>query len=953
MAEAVILDAGSLPADTILVSTQQQFDAAIAQLNGGSGGTVALSGGPYTLNINGMNFGGDGLVITSADSENPADIAWANVTNSSNITFQGLTFSTTEGLLPPGDHYASVRWASDISFEGNTFSGDATGMLSETGNPDYAYAGIILRDSQNVSAIDNYLENLGGGIGFLEISGLTLSGNELTGIQGDGFQGGGIENVLISENYMHDFFGSTQSINHSDMIQIWGTNAKILTSNVEISGNILDASGGPSYQGIFIRNEQFGQTSGASGGYYQNISVFDNIVHVADYGGINVDDTNGLDLHNNTVLWDQDALVYPDAYSEPVSVIPWISARNTLNGYLYDNVASSVTLNGEGLEEQNYFIEYNDASSPNYYQEHFINAGSSSEDLRDLMIKPDSPIYGIMGASGSWSQNSDEQVVAVMSPAQAAGDSMGYVFSADLSQVAAGTEGATYTWTFGDGTVLTGSEVYYRFSTPGEQQVSLTVTDAQGNEDVTTRTVMAEGYETFSLDFGGGSLLAPGAISLDGDGFTTGQISGATQGAYSLSSSSKLELDFDGLFNTQTFDLKLAFAMEHDGGSGTLLNIHDMLVLRVMSDGSLEFQVRNVDDWQTVRSGAGLVSGDQWNAVNIVYDAPAGTLDMMLNDQLVGSVDASGMTQGYTGHPLYLGGSFLSTAEAAIGGIEITLQPSSIWDDYEFPTGEVPPEVVEDPVLEEPLQETGEEPVQEAGEDPVQEAGEDPVVVTSPEPDTDPNGSVSDPEAGGEGDPAPVEEPVNTGGSTGSDAPEQIEDEIVDEAIRDIEDEIIYDQPSPEPAPDANLPEEPVDTSEPDVPQEPVENTPDPIDVPTSDGDDAAAPLPDAGEPAPIEEPTQTEDDETTQLLKRLSKLDDKKLSAFISKAIKWVMAALEAKSEPVEGEAAQTASATSSSESTMMAGETSLAEFGLTDTTDPNGDGIVEMEDEDIHLAA
>ncbi|MBT8408464.1 MAG: LamG domain-containing protein, partial [Alphaproteobacteria bacterium] len=128
--------------------------------------------------------------------------------------------------------------------------------------------------------------------------------------------------------------------------------------------------------------------------------------------------------------------------------------------------------------------------------------------------------------------------------------------------------------------------------------------------------------------------------------------------------------------------------------------------------------------------------------VSVIYDGPAGTLDILVDGELVGSGAASGYTPTTGDYGFYLGAPWGATAEAAVDDLSMTAEPSSIYDGVTGPidiaTDPVldEPPVVEPPVEEPPVEEPVEEPVVEpVAEDPPQEpVAEEPVEEPVQEP---------------------------------------------------------------------------------------------------------------------------------------------------------------------------------------------------------------------------
>ena len=113
---------------------------------------------------------------------------------------------------------------------------------------------------RRISQFDNnYVAGYSTGLNVWETIGVTISDNEITEMQADGLRFAGVQDVLISGNYIYDFYGSTYEYNHDDMIQFWTTNTNLLTKNVVITDNVLMSGDGVATQSIFFGNEQVGQ----------------------------------------------------------------------------------------------------------------------------------------------------------------------------------------------------------------------------------------------------------------------------------------------------------------------------------------------------------------------------------------------------------------------------------------------------------------------------------------------------------------------------------------------------------------------------------------------------------------------------------------------------------------------------------------------------------------------
>ena len=250
------------------------------------------------------------------------------------------------------------------------------------------------RGSKDISVVDNILTDYKNGIVYLEVDGLDISHNDISGLQGDALKGGGIQDAVFSYNHVHDLLGSTQVVNHSDMIQIFGAGRSIVTNNVEIFGNVLDNGNGAASQGIFIRNEDFSKN-----GYYQNINIHDNIVYAASYQGIGLNDTQGANVSDNTVIWAQHSDSVQSLNGLIGSYEPRIIMTNAPGATVNGNLVGDSIVNGTKLAGNNYILDFSDSTDPDYAGNHLVNyGGDGSNNLVDLQLATGSPLYGMFGA---------------------------------------------------------------------------------------------------------------------------------------------------------------------------------------------------------------------------------------------------------------------------------------------------------------------------------------------------------------------------------------------------------------------------------------------------------------------------------------------------------------------------------------------------------------------------
>jgi parallel beta-helix repeat protein len=359
-----------------------------------SGGTILLDGGagPYALFLYGgytRTTGTEPVVIRSADPARQATFSEIHIRDMQSIRIENVL---VVGEAKHSLHTVLVQDSRDIEIVGSHFLGPATAHAATPS--DQVGSGILVRNAVGVLFADNLVKGYNHGLGLMEVDGAIISGNEFRTLQGDGIRGVGLRNVEILGNRLHDFLGSDQLVNHSDLIQIFGRNAATLTENVVIAGNVLMASGLGGSQSIFIRNEEFGSPNDPTAGRYRNITVADNLIYNAHTWGIYVADTDGVRVENNTALWNAEARIVNEG--EAHSLPPEIFVLNARGAVLRGNIAAKVRIaEGEGVLSENFSPDYTHSTSPDYIGAHVpgVRLGSAAR-IADLRISAASPHVG-------------------------------------------------------------------------------------------------------------------------------------------------------------------------------------------------------------------------------------------------------------------------------------------------------------------------------------------------------------------------------------------------------------------------------------------------------------------------------------------------------------------------------------------------------------------------------
>ena len=137
------------------------------------------------------------------------------------------------------DHSSSFT-LHDITIANSVFEGDLDYSYSTTGTS--TGIGLAVYGSQNVTLNHNEFLNWLRAAVLDDDTNLTMTDNDVHDIRSDGFDFANVDNVLIEQNYIHDFAIAPDSLrDHADMIQFWTSGTTSPSTNIVIRGNILDS----------------------------------------------------------------------------------------------------------------------------------------------------------------------------------------------------------------------------------------------------------------------------------------------------------------------------------------------------------------------------------------------------------------------------------------------------------------------------------------------------------------------------------------------------------------------------------------------------------------------------------------------------------------------------------------------------------------------------------------
>ncbi len=642
---------------TIRVSNSTELQEALQSATGGE--KILLEPGDYgTLELrNQPGMEGDfpsNVTITSAVKNDPATFSGMSLRDVSNLTIRGVVFDYE---FEPGDAIYtspfSVRDSSNIVIRNSTFDGDLASGISDL-DDGFGYGkGLTINDSSGVIVRNNEFFDWHRGLVVSHSDDVVVAKNDVHSIRSDGMDFVSVQNVLIEDNYLHDFGGSLESPDHPDMIQFWTTGTDTPSRNIEIRGNTLDVGTGTPTQSIFMRNEVVDGGQAGSEMYYQNITIENNTIYNGHTHGITVGEVNGLQINNNTMIQTEGS----EPLREGGVSVPSIHVKSvSTNVEITNNITGAVNGN-EGQAgwqvSNNAIIQNTDPNAPGYYGGVFVTSSlESSDGINTATLLPDGWVDMMnTGSDAVQFDAAPDALTPLYLVSSLDGESGTLVFDGSLTMDAGGPVDlatATFTWYFGDGTKSEGPLVQRDFSEPGVYDVTLVVTTADGESAVEKYSIAVAGDDIVSLNNAGkfvshgygetGNSNSSIENRLDTDG-EPAIILGGT-GAQAIVSRD----DIKRVFGADNFTAEFSIKATAGGASdGEVFGIHSVLKVLVNSDGNIALTTYLEDGSldTSVSSGVSLLDGLSHD-VKIVFDADLGTVDFFIDGALSGSAPVHG-----------------------------------------------------------------------------------------------------------------------------------------------------------------------------------------------------------------------------------------------------------------------------------------------------------------------
>ena len=656
----------------LTVRTTEELEAAVERLAAEGGGTVYLEAGSYSLFLRDRDGSQtDAPVrITSLDPADPAIVTGLSLHGRENLAIDHVVFDSAGTTRSTYHRDVELTGVTGVEISDSVFRGGATEALNGTPGEERAPNLALIRNSDGVTLRDNHMSGYYQGVALKDSDNVQIIDNEITRFQGDGIRIGGVQDALIQGNHMHSMLGTSQNVNHSDMIQFWGTNVAQNNERVTIRENVIDTANGAAYQMIFGSNIDLAE----NGFLFKDIVIEENLLYGAHHHMISITQTDGMVVRQNTVLWNRDT-VHVTPYGEAPdthSVPGWISTRGDARAVVEGNIAALV----KGGTGANGILTYDDPDAADHYARHFVNldAGGTA-DIRDLTLRADSAWDGVLGASMTWSTRPVDGLEATALVARIPGDRSAVTLDARLTRDEDGAVGedAEYVWTFADGSVRRGAVVEHDFVTPGAHRYVLEVRTADGRTDRIERKVEVADPDLLVLDLTDGRIRDESSYGVGLDA-TDGKM-GAE--GFALDGTSTIELATGApVYSLDSFGLALDVTLDA-GASGTLVELWKSFHGRIDGAGRFVFDITTTEGDFTVSTAAGAVPLGQRAEIGVVLDGVAGELRLLIDGEVEATAAVDGNTLPLAHWGLTLGNKFSGHGvEGTLHGVVIRSEPS-------------------------------------------------------------------------------------------------------------------------------------------------------------------------------------------------------------------------------------------------------------------------------------
>ncbi len=659
--------------ETITVFSSEELLSTLAKATGGE--TILLAAGDYgELNLydgaqSFVKFASE-VTIKSADPEDPAVFSNMRLNGVENLSFDSVKFDYTAEDGAAGYYKPFlVSQSSGIKITNCEFDGDNASGVSDVDDGFGTGYGLVVNTSSNIVVEDNEIHGFMRGAVFNSVTDLDVSGNDVYDLRSDGFDFSEVTNVLIEGNNIHDFRRSVESTDHPDMIQFFTAGTDTPSTNITITGNILNSGSGDYTQTIFMRNEEVDNGRAGTEMFYKNITITNNIIYNAQTHGITVGETDGVVISNNTVLQNPDL-----GNAEPIT-IPKISvAADSTNVTVTDNVVPRIDIEPQAgwTVDNNLVVQNAEPGAANYVGDLFVNAMAGAQvEPSDLLPLPNGDIEQAgVGSQLSVVDLAPDSMIGAIAQESGTGFhlldhtfSVGSLFGSDgdLSM-----DGASVTWDFGDGRTSSDVSPAHNYEQAGRYEVQAHITLANGETVSLAKIVVVDSPFALKSDFDNGgkdtsdifnAVTLDPAVSFEAHG--EGQALRLNGGSVAYEGSSDM-------FGNNAYTVFVDFKKD-DGelaDSGRLVNLTGSFSISVSGNDLVAAVTTDKDTYWLKAKDLPIVDSD-WHSVALTFDGDAGKAVLYLDGVAVTSADNMlGSLQGamnnqpslYLGNPR--GGSF-------------------------------------------------------------------------------------------------------------------------------------------------------------------------------------------------------------------------------------------------------------------------------------------------------
>lgn len=686
--------------DILSVSNAQELRKALVDAKGGE--TIELAAGNYgSLNFKIQSVErikavfDTPVTLTSADPNNPAIITAFDMRGGKNLTFDNLVFESTY----TGDHPWTAPFKVTSGSEGITIRNSLfKGRLAEgNNNPEldgYANAvGLRVGSSTNIVVENNEFDTWYRGMTFGAMNGVQVVGNDVHSISADGMNFVSVNNVLIEDNYIHDFIRAGDGV-HSDMIQFWTRTTSSPSTDIIIRGNTLDVGGGDRTQSIFMRNEEVDQGNAGEEMFYQNLLIEENVILNKHLHGITVGETNGLIIRNNTVL-DADDKNTESAHT------PKINSKSASTNVVIENNVSANNWSSSG----HVTVQNQDPAAPGYYTTEFI-ASSMIGEANGYVVDPNGEIVALdAGASRLRLNTAPDSLQPAFNIADAPDEPNSIIFDAEHTYGPAGnvTESdAQFIWDFGDGTGATGQLVRHTYTDAGRYDATLTVMTPDGAIATAASEIAIVGADMLSFDPQTGFFQAKGYGEATEIG-NSDRASVATDDGYGIDLGGKgvatgvSKSQMARLFGAESFDMSMTLRADTLGSTGEVARVHANFDLSIVNRGEVAVRLETDSGVVRLTTTRATVNDGNDHDIRVVLDSEASRLEIHVDGALAAATDVEGAVRADFPRSLHFGHAWgnenfdgtLTAFDLAVGGQDY---PDYVGDVVGIPDGVVPVE---------------------------------------------------------------------------------------------------------------------------------------------------------------------------------------------------------------------------------------------------------------------